>query len=86
MQSVEGTNYWLEPRLHENKLSVSFDVYDSDLQERYKVGEGNLKWDGCLDLSLGEGTMLHFCDRDSVVEQLRLLVQAIYAMGSMMKK
>lgn len=69
--------------LESDECRVHVAVYNSTLNEQYRVGEAFLKWNGCCDWSLGDPTMMHYC-RASDARELGSLFKAVYALGPLM--
>lgn len=59
-----GNGYFAKPVLHENGLSVAFDIYQTALPDPRLVACGSVKWDGCFNWETIPNRMMHSCDPD----------------------
>lgn len=64
----ECTNYRVEWKMHENKLSIEYDVYVEDNEDLDHFLNGFVKWDGCSNWHFPcfEQCMFHACTREQM--------------------
>lgn len=76
-----GNSYLANATVHENGLSVSFDIYKDALPEPRLVADGFVKWDGCSNWSTTANHMIHFCDLDDI-DRFALALKKCYDVAS----
>lgn len=75
----EICGYIVDHYLHDNGLSVEFEVYETNFNcDRSLFLTGYVKWDGCSNWNIPEGNyQLHFCGRKEM-EKFTELLQAMF--------
>jgi len=64
MDRRELHGYIVYAKLHEDEISVSFDVFEEIRWEEEPFFAGYIKWDGCSNWDfLDKGFPLHFCEQ-----------------------
>lgn len=62
-------------QLHENGLSVAFQIHDP--QDDEVEVTGFVKWDGCVNWSTSDNCMYHFCGKEHLVHFAQMMYAAI---------
>jgi len=80
----EGTSpefvFWYD--LHENGCVVKFAVHQVEVHAPWMttLARGSVKWDACMDVTIGEGCMLHNCGPGlDEIDRLKKILAHVYA-------
>lgn len=75
-EEIFEDDYQIKAKLHENGLSVSFEVYKMENGEFELSFTGFVKWDGCSNWNQ-QGGCLHFCGGAEGLRRFQRLIEKL---------
>ena len=83
-EDLESSRHWLitwntTDYAHSLSFEITEAIHENNQETQERIADGNLKWDGCLNISFTQ-QCLHFCGPEDA-PMLGRAVEAIYKLG-----